>query len=275
MKNRLISVILPIWQPNLEHFKACIESVVNQSYDSLEIIIVYRKSKDSDHDFYSLMNEYNDDKRIKIIENKKIGFTNSLNEGIVNSTGELIGRIDGDDFCEISRFEKQLDFKDQNEANVVGSWAYHISDKGKHIGKIETPVCQTEIRKKIMFHNPMLHPSILMDRKMLMDIGTYDPTFVHSEDYELWLRAISNNYKFMNIPEYLVSIREALSSRMRGSEWRRQRRYAIKAKNKALLHYGFVTPQDILYCALTSFSYFVSPEISLRVKKITGWYKNN
>jgi len=275
MKNRLISVILPIWQPNLEHFKACIESVVNQSYDSLEIIIVYRKSKDFDHDFYSIMNEYHDDKRIKIIENKKIGFTNSLNEGIVNSTGELIGRIDGDDCCEINRFEKQLDFKDQNEANVVGSWAYHISDVGEKIGKIETPVYETEIRKKIMFHNPMLHSSILMEKKMITDIGMYNPEFNFAEDYELWLRAISRNYKLINCPEYLISIREASFSIMRGTRWRKQRYYNIKAKNQALLHYGFATPQDIIYYTLSSLSYFISPKISLRAKKITGWYKSN
>jgi glycosyltransferase involved in cell wall biosynthesis len=88
--------------------------------------------------FYSLIETYNDD-RIRIIDNVSKGLTNSLNEGIKNSTGQFIARIDADDYCEINRFEKQLEFKNRYNYDIVGSWAYSISHEGKIIGKIELP----------------------------------------------------------------------------------------------------------------------------------------
>jgi len=273
MKVGLISVILPVWKPNTEQLRHCILSVLNQTYSNFELIISYRKSQNIDEEFHSLLNEFSDEHRIKLIENKILGFTNSLNDGIINSTGEFIARIDGDDFCELNRFEKQLEFKKTNSCNIVGSWAYLISEEGKKIGKIEVPISHSEIRKKIMLHNPILHPSVLMDKKMLEDAGSYDTTLKHNEDYELWFRLISKNYRFGNVPEYLINIRETISSRTRGSDWRRQRKYNVKIKNKALLKYGFTTPRDFLYYIIAPLSLFVSPRFSLKAKKLTGWYK--
>ncbi|MDE2588480.1 MAG: family 2 glycosyl transferase, partial [Patescibacteria group bacterium] len=126
-----------------------------------------------------------------------------------------------------------------------------------------------------MLHCPMLHPSILMDKEIFTKIGMYDPNFIHAEDYELYFRAMFHNYKFGNIPEYLVYIREGKHSRSRGEEWKTQRRYYIKAKNKAMFQYGFNKYYDIFYHIFTPFSYFVSPRIALKIKRLTGWYKND
>jgi GT2 family glycosyltransferase len=114
-----------------------------------------------------------------------------------------------------------------------------------------------------------------MDKEIFSKIGMCDPAFIHAEDYELYFRAMSFNYKFGNTPDYLVHIREGLQSRSRGAEWKIQRRYYIKAKNKALFHYGFTKCNDILYHLFTPLSYFVSPQISLRIKRLTGWYKDD
>jgi len=181
--------------------------------------------------------------------------------------------MDGDDFCVNNRFEKQLKFKENNNCDVVGTWAYCLSENGSQIGKIEMPITHKEIRKKMMLHDPVLHPSILMDRKMLDEIGLYDTSFAYAEDYELWFRAMSKNYKFGNVPEFLVSIRENTQSITRGSQWKKHRIFAMKAKNRAFLRYGFCKPRDFFYYMLTPLSYFISPRIALRAKKLTGWYK--
>lgn len=270
----MISVILPVWKPNIDQLKLCVDSIVNQTYNDLEIIIIYRKTQEFDDKFYALISRYNDN-RIKIVENKRSGFTNSLNEGIKNSSGEFIARIDADDYCETNRFERQLEFKEKNEYNIVGSWAYSISDDGKVIGKIEPPITHSEIRKKIMFHCPMLHPTILMDRKVIDEIGAYDESFVHAEDYEFYFRAMSKNYRFGNVQEYLTYIREATESRSRGSEWKKQRSYYVKAKNRAFFEYGFVRPRDVIYHMLTPAAYFMAPRIWSKMQKLTGWNKKH
>ena len=275
LKYGTISVVIPIWKPHTEQLKQCLDSMVKQTYDDLEFVLIYRKSTEFDNMFYSLINNYHDDKRLKVIESKTVGFTNSLNEGIEKSEGEFIARIDSDDFCETNRFERQLEFKKENHSNVVGTWAYSISYEGQKIGKIELPVTHEQIRRKMMLHCPMLHPSILMEKKIFSDIGLYDPSFIHAEDYELYFRAMRHGYRFSNVPNYLTYIREGTTSRSRGSEWQLQRRYYIKAKNKAFLRYGFNRYYDIFYHILTPLSYFVSPRIAYNVKRLSGWYKSD
>lgn len=268
----LISVIIPVWKPHFEQLKICIESIVNQTYKNLEIIISYRNENAFDEKFFRMINEFNDS-RIKIILNKKKGFTNALNEAVVYASGKYIARMDADDSCKVDRIEKQIEFKKHHDYDIVGTWGKIISEEGKIIGSIQVPISNTEIRKKIILHNPILHPSVLMDKKIFEDIGLYDTSFAHAEDYELWTRAIKNNLQIGNIPEYLTSIREAKNSRTRGEEWREHRKYNIKVKSKAINQYGFRKPTDIFYYVISLFSYFVSPKYALTAKKITGWYK--
>ena len=122
-----------------------------------------------------------------------------------------------------------------------------------------------------MFHSPILHPSVLMEKKMLNEIGYYDPNFYGAEDYELYLRAISKNYRIANIPKHLIYLREADSSIMRGPQWKATRKAYIKAKNTALLHYGFNRYYDIFYCLLTPLTMFISPKMAYKIKNTVGW----
>ena len=267
MKKGLISVILPVWQPDISHLKKCLESLIAQTYSNNEIIIVYKKSPEHDKKFFELVESFSNNS-IKIIIDKNTSLPAALNEGIQNSSGEFIARIDADDFCALNRFERQLKFKSEHKCNVLGSWAYYVSSEGKKIGKMEPPVTHYEIRKKIMFRDPILHPSVLMDRKMLDDMGLYDTNFISAEDYELWFRAIYNDYKFGNIPEYLVSIRANPESITRGSGWKKLRIYSMKAKTRALFHYGFFKQRDILYYLPTPFYYYISPTNAMRVRKL-------
>jgi len=276
MQNGLISVIIPIWKPNLSHLKICIDSVLAQTYSDIEIVIIYKKSPEFDEGFYRLIKEYQDDK-IKVVEDNR-ELPEARNAGIIKSRGEFIALMDADDFSEIDRFEKQLKFKEKHKCNVVGSLANLISNEGKKIAKIKVPITHQEIREIMMLRNPILNPSILMDKKMFEDIGLYNPSFVYGEDYELWFRAMFNGYKFGNVPECLISLRYNPQSVTRCSTWRKVRIYNIKAKNRAFLHYGFFKPRDVFYHLLSiSLTYFIPPMIVLRVmikfQKFFGWYK--
>jgi len=274
LEKEKISVILPVWKPDLKQLELCLKSLIDQTYENIEIVISYRKSGNLDSEFHELIRKFNDS-RIKIVESDLQGFTNALNEGIQNTTGKLIARIDADDYCDITRFEKQLEFKRKTNSDIVGSWAYSISHFGEKIGKIELPVTHNQIRKNMMLHCPLLHPSLLLDKKIFSEIGTYDPLFIHAEDYEFYFRAMSKNYKFGNVPEYLVYIREDPHSRSRGVEWKTQRKYYMKSKNLAFFKYGFRNFYDVFYYLFSPISYFISPKIAYRIKRFTGWYKTN
>ena len=80
---------------------------------------------------------------------------------------------------------------------------------------------------------------------------------------------IYHQYKFGNVPEYLVNmgIEENPDSITRGSQWKKVRTRSMKAKNKALLHYGFFKPFDVFYYLLTPFYYFISPKNAMKFRK--------
>ena len=270
--NELVSVIIPVWKPNMNHFEKCIQSIINQSYNQLEIIISYRPD-DNENEFIKKINSYNDN-RIKILKNHQKGFTNSLNEAIKIANGKFIARIDADDYCNIERIEKQIEFKKTHNFNIVGTWAILIDEYDNEIGKIETPHTHEEIRNKMMIHNPILHPSVLLEKKIFEQIGIYDTKFNGAEDYEFWFRAIFHKLKIGNVPEFLTYLRETPDSITRGSEWKKQRRMNIKVKNYAFRNYGFNSIKDtIFHIVLTPLTYFVSPSKSVQAKRFLGWYK--
>lgn len=271
MKKNLISVVLPVWNQEMGHLKKCIDSILFQTYSELELIIVYKKSNESDTDFYNLIEQYSD-KRIKIINDKNKGLPHARNDGITNSEGEFVAVMDGDDFCELNRFERQLDFKRKHNYNLVGSWVHWVSNDGKLIAESVTPSTHHDIRKKIMYRCPIYHPTVLMDRQMLDDIGMYNTRFVVGEDYELYLKAISKGYKVGIVPEFLVNMRLTPDSVSRGSTWKKLRLYTIRAKNLAILHYGFHRPLDIICYLPTPFTYFISPKLAMKGRKILNRY---
>lgn len=266
MKRGLVSVNIPIWKPNLRHLKECIDSLLEQTYHDIELVIIYNKTPQYDVPFYKLMNEYNDN-RIKVIEADRMGIPEALNQGIRNSNGEFIARMDGDDFAERDRFENQLKFKVEHDCNIVGSWANYISDEGTKIAKIERPINHREIRKRLM-SGAIITTSLLMDRKMLDDIGLFDTSFIYGEDTELNFRAMHNGYKFGNVPKCLVSFRNNPESVTRSSNWRKARLYTLKAKKRAIFRYGFFKPLDILYFITSMFYYTVSPMSATKLRKI-------
>jgi len=268
MCSELVSMIMPVWKPNIHHLRMCIDSILRQTYENFELNIIYKKSNKFNKEFFDLISSYKD-KRIVIIEDENKGFTNALNQGIINSNGKYIARMDADDFCNMVRIEHQLKYKKKTNCDIIGSWGYFISNEGKIFRKLNFPVSHHEIRKKMMLYDPILHPSVLTEKKIIEKLGLYDTSFTFAEDYELWFRAISKGYRFGNVPEYLIYIRNNPNSITRGDEWKKARVFNIKAKNKALFNYGFISPRDLFYHLISTISYLVTPEMSRKWNEIT------
>ena len=124
----LISIIIPVY--NVEKYlRKCLDSVINQSYNNLEIIIINDNSTDNS---LNILLEYKKlDSRIKVINlEKNKGVSYSRNIGIDNSNGEYITFIDSDDYVEIDYIETLYNLIKENnyDISIVG-FTKIINDK--------------------------------------------------------------------------------------------------------------------------------------------------
>ncbi len=106
MKRNMISVIVPIYNIQ-EYLPQCIDSIINQTYTELEIILVDDGSTDSGG---SICDEYAlNDSRVKVIHKKNGGLVSARKAGIRAAHGEYITFVDGDDWIERDTYEKILE----------------------------------------------------------------------------------------------------------------------------------------------------------------------
>lgn len=115
MKNK-ISVIIPVYNVK-EYLKECIDSVINQSYKNLEIILIDDGSTDGSE---KICDDYkNNDDRIVVVHKKNGGLASARNKGIEVSTGEYLFFIDSDDFIELNTLEELYKFSNGGTNDLV------------------------------------------------------------------------------------------------------------------------------------------------------------
>lgn len=114
--NPLISVIVPIY--NVEKYLArCVDSIVNQTYKNLEIILVDDGSPDL---CPQMCDDYAEkDSRIKVVHKKNGGLSDARNAGMAVSTGEYISFIDSDDYVSDDFFECLLDVMNKENSDIA------------------------------------------------------------------------------------------------------------------------------------------------------------
>ena len=111
----LISVIVPVYKSE-KYLDKCVESIVNQTYKNLEIILVDDGSPDN---CPQICDEWaKRDSRIKAIHKENGGVSSARNAGLDNSSGEYIGFVDGDDFIENDFYEFLYDNLAENSADI-------------------------------------------------------------------------------------------------------------------------------------------------------------
>ena len=104
--NDKISIIIPIYNTE-KYLERCIDSVIQQTYRNIEVILVNDGSTDKSS---RICNEYvHRDRRIILIEQKNQGAAAARNTGLKHATGDYIGWVDSDDYIEEDMFKSMLD----------------------------------------------------------------------------------------------------------------------------------------------------------------------
>lgn len=227
-----VSVLMCVF--NSEAFLSqSIESILNQSFESFEFIIVDDCSIDGS---YELCQKYAvSDPRIILVRNEvNIGLTRSLNKGLRIAKGQLIARLDADDVSRFDRLDIQVDYlRNRPNTVLVGSSALRIDSSAKKTGQYNfEPKDHPEIVSRLLSFEAFCPHSSWMFRKQIAGRQLfYDPFFVYSQDYAFLLNLLYLQVgEFGFIEESLIELRMHGASITNTEKSLEQSLYAVLAR---------------------------------------------
>jgi glycosyltransferase involved in cell wall biosynthesis len=217
MESVKVSVLLPVYNGGAPLSQA-IASILSQDMSEFELIVIDDCSTDNSA---SIISQYADnDSRINpIFHESNIGLARTLNEGLNLVKSDFVARMDQDDESLPHRLRIQLDYMlSHPEFAVVGSYVYHMGAKQEFDRLVELPSNSEQIKQTLLQYNCMYHPSVMMRRNKILELGGYKAEFKNAEDYDLWLR-VSKLYPLTNISKPLLRYRFSVTGMTLGRKW--------------------------------------------------------
>jgi len=187
--------------------KEAVESVLRQAYEKFEYVLVDDGSTDNT---LSILKGYAaKDKRIVIVEKEHSGLTASLNIGLEQAKGEWVARLDADDIAVPDRLSNQWDFVQNNDRIVLlGGGCIEVDENGIAIKKHIYPTEQNALMSRLETGKAFFsHSSAFFNKAYVLELGGYNPKFVRSQDWDLWLR-IGENAQIGCLPLPVVKLRK-------------------------------------------------------------------
>ncbi|SDL28405.1 Glycosyltransferase involved in cell wall bisynthesis [Clostridium cochlearium] len=204
----LVSIIMPAY--NCERYiEDAINSVIAQTYNSWELIVIDDGSKDNTVRIIEELS--NKDYRIRFYKNEKnLGVSETRNRGISLAKGEWIAFLDSDDMWEDSKLEKQIKLSNKVGAEFVFTGSSFINECGDNYkGILKVP--EKVNYKKLRTHNIISCSSVLIKKKFFKDIRM-EKDDMH-EDYAVWLRVLKTGIYAYGINEPLLIYRISPNSK--------------------------------------------------------------
>ncbi len=248
-KRPTVSVVIPMYNA-APYLRACIESVLKQTYKDIEIIAVDDGSPDECADII----ETYDDSRIRLVRQANRGLAGARNTGIRNARGRYVAFLDSDDIWHPNKLEQHVGHLDSNpEVGVSYSASAFINEEGEMMGLGQHPKTRNIRPQDIFCRNPIGNGSApVIRRETLNEIRFirgesghlghqyFDESFRQSEDVECWLRiALSTDWKFEGLEDALTYYRvngSGLSANWKAQLASWERSVANNAKiNKAFI----------------------------------------
>lgn len=196
MNKELVSVIIPTYN-RANVIERAIRSVLNQTYDNIEIIIVDDKSEDNTKEIVDKI----DDNRIRYFfleENKGACF--ARNYGIEISNGKYIAFQDSDDEWINNKLEKQIQFLEKNKLDVVSC---KMIVNNSFDMQIFPKLC--DVNKKNIYFENYISTQTILGKKVCFIEEEFDEKLPRFQDWELIIRLVSK-FKVKILDEILVNV---------------------------------------------------------------------
>lgn len=239
LRTPTISVVMPTYNRE-ELLPRAIESILNQTYEDFEFIIVDDGSTDNS---VALIQSYQkQDKRIRLVQNEKNkGISYSRNRGMDEAKGRYVAIMDSDDYSEPDRLARSLAFmKKHKDYTAVNSVYYEMEREAKGINNWVPPH-----RWEIIFNFANYFTNIAMyDLKFARKHNIrYDENLISAEDYDFWSKMFLAGGKLGMINEPLIRLRRHSTHKPQYYQNIKDVRKIISQK---LLQRFDVTPEEAL-----------------------------
>jgi len=267
-----LSVIMAVYNQS-ETLNAAVKSILDQTFTDFDLVIVDDHSTDETPQL--LKKWRSKDSRVKVITNvRHLGLTKSLNFGWRSAKTKYIARMDADDIAMPSRLKKQRDFLlGHPQIGLLGTAANLIDIQNRPAGVKMLPSDSNSIRRVILSYCPFIHPTWMLPRNVLLEMGGYNEAFPFAQDYELALR-IASCYPAANLLEPLIDYRVNSEAAISLKRLKSQEFLALKARWLALTQYGYSWYQSWrLIKPLLSF--MIPSGIKKLVYARYFWYRGN
>jgi teichuronic acid biosynthesis glycosyltransferase TuaG len=204
----LVSIILPYFKKE-KYIKETIDSLLNQTYQNFEIIIV---DDEISHDSERILTKIKElDNRIFILRNlKNLGAGYSRNKAIEFSKGDFLAFCDCDDLWDQNKLKKQLQFMKKLNISACHTSYNIINYHGKIIGKMKV--------KSQLNYNNLLNScdiglsTVIIRKKLIINSKIFFPNIKTKEDYILWLKLAKKGVIFFGFNEKLTNWRKLKNS---------------------------------------------------------------
>jgi glycosyltransferase involved in cell wall biosynthesis len=198
---------MPVY--NTERYLAeAVESILGQTFGDFEFLIIDDGSTDRSRE---ILERYaTRDHRIRLTSRPNTGYVVALNEMLGLAQGELLARMDSDDVSRPDRFRLQVEYLERHpECLAVGSRALAIDPDGDPLAYWFPAQDHEEIDAVNLAGrqgSALCHPSVMMRRSAVINLGGYLVPYTTSEDLDLWLR-LAEVGRLANLEEPLVNYR--------------------------------------------------------------------
>ena len=245
MDKPLVTVFISLYNCE-DYISDALESILNQTYENLDILIVDDGSTDQS---VEKVLQYKDE-RIRLIRNgKNRGIPYTRNVGLREARGKYIAIMDSDDISFPSRIERQVHYLEEHEdIDAVGS--FYIQFGGWFRKRVKTKfVNHEDLRMMLLFYNPIANPSVMIRKSSLekRQLRYHEDYFV-AQDYQLWAQLIKTG-KIQILPEYLLKYRfghENISKRSNRQKLLQRKRLIDEIHRDLLDFYGIaLNPEEL------------------------------
>ncbi len=255
----LVSVIVPAYNAQ-EYIAATLQSLVQQSYPHLEIIVADDGS--TDQTVQIVKNAIKKDNRINLFQQTNCGVAAARNLAIRHSKGNFIAPVDADDICYPEKIEKLINcFQNlDNRLGLAYSWSNSIDAYGNLIGRGKKSEIEGDVFEYLLFQNFIGNASSCLIRKNCFDvIGFYNPSFFLQqaqgcEDYDIYLR-IAAHFQFKVIKDFLTGYRKTENAMSRNYKCMEKSRQLVFQDVK--LRYPWI-PDIVFKWSLAYYSLWLS-----------------